>query len=127
MSYYGDQKTLKASAAADLSANRFHVMRLSAKDAVNVASLGTSSEIAGVLQNLPQSGEDATVAYSGESKITAGAAIAVNAHVTTNSSGRAVTVTSGSMAIGRVLETATADGDIVACLLYPPVRWTGAA
>ena len=34
---------------------------------------------------------------------------------------------SGQMAFGRALETSAADGDVITALLFPPMRWVGAA
>lgn len=120
-------ETFTAKAAADLSAHQYNIVRLSAENTVNVASLATTSTIAGVLLNKPSAaGQAATVAYFGPARVRAGAATATNLHFTCNGSGRAVAVASGGIAMGRILEAATADGDIVDCILYPPVRWAGA-
>lgn len=128
MAEFGNQQLLPASkAAADLTAQQYHVVRLSAANATNLASLATTSAISGVLQNKPKTNEACSVAFSGASKITAGGALTANDIITTNSSGRAAVVASGQMAIGRVLEAAAADGDIVSAVLFPPVRWAGAA
>jgi len=127
MATYGEQQAYPGLvAAADLSGKQYHVMRLSAAETTNQASLATDSAIAGVLQNKPESGEAATVAYAGFSKVVAGAAVSANALITSNSSGRAVAVASGGMAIGRAMIAAGADGDVIEALLFPPVRWAGA-
>ena len=118
--------TLAFSAAADLSGKRYHFMRQSAEGSCNMGSLATNSALIGVLQNKPESGENATIAYSGKSKVTAGAAVTAGAMVTTNGSGRAVAVASGGMAGGRALQAAGADGEIISVLLFPPIRWAGA-
>ena len=80
----------------------------------------------GVLQNKPESGQAASVAYGGLSKAVAGASISVWDNLTVNGSGRAITVTSGSMCLGQAVEAAGADGDIITVLLSKPVRWAGA-
>jgi hypothetical protein len=119
--------TLTLEAAADLSAVQYHVVRHSAAQKCNVASDATNSGVLGILQTKPKSGEFGTVAVGGKSKAVAGAAITLPAVITHNSSGRVATVTSGQMAIGRALEAASADGDIITVLLFQPVRWAGAA
>ena len=91
------------------------------------ATAATSSTILGVLQNGPAVGEAMTIAYKGLSKIVAGGALSANAIVTTNASGRAAAVTSGDIAVGRVLEAAVSNGDVVTALLFPPFRWQGPA
>jgi hypothetical protein len=126
MAEFGVQEALTLQAAADLSAVQYHIVRLSAAQSCNVASDSTNSGILGVLQTKPKTGEFATVGYLGKSKVVAGAAITVGAIITNNSSGRAAAVASGGMAFGRALEAAAADGDIITCVLFPPVRWAGA-
>lgn len=127
MAEFGRQETLTGvQAAADLSGKQYHFVRLSAANQVNQASEAANSGLVGVLQNKPRSGEFATVAYAGLSKVVAGDAITVGDIITTNSSGRAVTVASGQMAAGRALEAAGANGDVITALLFPPVRWAGA-
>lgn len=122
----GIHLTFTAEAAADLSAHQYNLMRLSAANAVNVASLDTNSGLCGVLLNKPESGEAASIQYAGMGRVRAGASITAGAHITTNGSGRAVAVGSGDMACGRALEAAGADGDIIDVILYPPIRWAGA-
>lgn len=119
-------ETFTAKAAADLSACQYHFVRLSAANAINIASLSTNSGLVGVLLNKPQANEAGAVAYLGTSRITAGASITAGALITNNSSARAVAVASGGMAAGRALEAAGADGDVIDVLLFPPVRWAGA-
>ncbi len=126
MAEFQDVEALTAEAAADLSGKRYHIMRLSDRLKTNQASDAGGSSVFGVLQNKPQSGEAATLAYAGVSKVVAGGAVSVNTIITTNGSGRAAAVASGQMAIGRALEAAGADGDQISALLFPPVRWAGA-
>jgi hypothetical protein len=118
---------LTLEAAADLSGIQYHLVRLSAANKTNLASEAVNSSIVGVLVNKPKSGEFATIGYFGEGKVVAGGALTVGDVITTNGSGRAATVGSAKMAVGRVLEAAGADGDVVRCFFFPPVRWTGAA
>jgi len=124
-----DLQTLTLEAAGDLSLHQFTAMRISAANKCNVASLATNSAIVGVLQNKPKSGEYATVACFGKSKMLAGAAFSAGAVLTVNSSGRAIGVTSGNLEIvvGQALDTAGADGDVITVLLRPTARWAGAA
>lgn len=119
-------ETFTAKAAADISAHQHNIMYLSAEDAVSVASLCTNSAICGVLVNKPESGQHATIAYAGIGRVRAGGAISTNVIITTNGSGRAAACTSGDMGMGRLLEAATADGDVVRALLFTPIRWAGA-
>lgn len=115
-------------AAADLSAKQYHIVRLSAANLCNQASLATDSDTIGVLQNKPQSGEFATVAFAGLSKVVAGAAITAGDVFSSNGSGRAITVVSGDlgMSVGRAITAPGADGDVFDAQIWPPVRWVGA-
>lgn len=127
MAEYQDLATFTRKADADLSGKQYHFMWVTANGGTNIASLDTTSTLAGVLQNTPQSNEFATVAYAGVGKIVAGASITEGAYVTCNGSGRAVTVTSGDMAGARVLQAAGADGEVVTAVYFVPFRWSGAA
>lgn len=113
-------------AAIDLRAQQYHFVGLSAARTVNISSLATSSVGAGVLVNRPNSGQNASVHYTGEVYITGGASYSANALLTTNGSGRAVAAASGDWCYGRAIEAAGANGDVVKMLAYPPFRISGA-
>lgn len=118
---------LTLEAAADLSAKQYHLVRQSAANTCNQASDATNSALAGVLLNKPAaSGRFASVGVQGISKVVAGAAITQGAILSTNGSGRAITVVSGAVAFGRALAAAGADGDIISAAIFPAVRWAGA-
>lgn len=124
---FGPQHTYTLEANADLSTKQYHFMRYVATEKCDQASLDTSSELLGVLQNKPRaSGQAATIADVGDSIVVAGASITAGTIITTNSSGRAVAVGSGDMAAGRALTAAGADGDQIRARLFAPVRWAGA-
>lgn len=123
MATYGEQMTRTAQAAADLSAAQYTILRHAAAGTVNIASHAAASIVLGpigVLQNKPTSGRAATVAYAGETKVVAGGTVTVNAAVTTNASGRAANATSGDIVIGRALQAATTDGEIIRMQLMSP-------
>ena len=132
MAEFGPQEIIPGlSAAADLSAYQYRVVRLSAAKAVNVASnnLGTSAVglAAGILQNKPSAaGRAASVAVSGLSKAVAGATVTVNALVTHDGSGYVIDAVSGSTVIGRALEAAAAQ-ETFSVMLQPPVKWGSVA
>ena len=113
-------------AAASLVNQQYHIMRISGANQCNVSSQATDSDMCGVLLNKPGSGEGASIKALGLGKVVAGAAITAGDHLTCNGSGRGITVTSGSMALGQALETAGADGDMISIVQYYPVRWAGA-
>lgn len=124
-------KTLPAcDVASSMVGLRYHLVRLSAANQVMLAVAPLSSSIVGVIQNEPALGQRASVGYDGKSLVKAGAAVAVGALLMTSTSGRAITVTSGSapanMVIGRAWSAAAADGDVIEAILFPPFRWSGA-
>lgn len=124
MAEFGPQETVTGfAAAADLSGKQYHFVRASAANACNQSSLASDTAVLGVLQNNPQSGQAATIAQQGLSKVVAGGSITVNALVTTNGSGRAAAAVSGDMVMGRALEAAANDGEVITVALQPPVRW----
>lgn len=119
-----------AIAAADLSDKLYHLVRFSAAKTVNQSSLSTDLDYAGVLQNTPESGEHASIRRGGKGKVVAGAAVTVFSLITTNGSGRAAAVASGSnsIVVGRLLEASAADGDIVTAEIFEtPYVWAGLA
>ena len=122
MSDYGELMSRSAQAAADLRTHQYHFLRAPAAGTVNVASeaAGGANDLIGVLQNKPNTNEAARIAYFGESKVVAGGALTANTFITTNGSGRAAAADSGDMALGLVLETAGADGEVVRAQIFPP-------
>lgn len=112
-------------AAADLSGKQHHVVRLADSDSVNQASEAVNTATIGVLTNKPKTNHHCAVQNGGVAYVVAGAAITAPALIATNGSGRAATAGSGDVVIGRALEDAGADGDVIRALLQPPVRWMG--
>lgn len=82
-------------AGADLSAKQFYAVKLDSAAAVVLAGAGEAA--IGILQNNPTSGQAATVAIAGRSKMVAGAAVASGARVASNASGKGVTATAGKV------------------------------
>lgn len=110
--------TYPVMAGADLSAKQYHFVKLSAADTVTQAT-AVEAALYGVLENNPTSGRAAAVTVFGQTKITAGGSVTVNALITTNASGRATAAASGDFAMGRALEAATNDGDVISCMISP--------
>jgi hypothetical protein len=129
MAEYGspDLQTLTLEAAADLRLFQYMAVRVSAANKCNVASDIGASTVIGVLQNKPNTGEFATVAVFGKSKMVAGGAITAGNLITLNSSGRAAAVASGGWTIGRALETSANDGEVITALIGLPFGRQGGA
>jgi len=104
MSTDGDFDSIQVAASADLSALQYHIVSVAGTMAVS------ADAAAGVLQNAPQSGEHASLAYSGHMKGKAGGAITVGARLTVTASGTLSVVTSGSVCVGKALAAASSGG-----------------
>lgn len=88
MSVSGDMEVIGVVAGQDLSACQYKVVAVGGTiAAANLTSLG-------VLQNKPQSGEAASVAYGGHMKAYVGAAVTAGAKLKVTTSGWMITVTS---------------------------------
>lgn len=103
MSY---NNSVSALATVDLSGLQYYAVAIGGTIAAN------NTAAIGILQNKPESGEEATMTYSGRSKFKAGGAIAANGRVKVTTSGFIVAVASGDGACGKAL-TAAASGEIV--------------
>lgn len=103
-------------AGADLSALQFTCVRNSGVNTV-VSAANATSPILGVLQNTPESGETAEVAYAGIVKVLAGGAITQNAQVTATTGGAViVTTTDTNHVLGMALDAGDS-GDYVRVLI----------
>lgn len=123
---FGAQDTWPAvTAATDLRSYQYRLMRFAAAQTVNVASNAVSAAATeipcGVLQNNPNSGEAASIAYSGLSKAVAGATLTARGLLTTNGSGQVIDAVSGAVIIGRAME-AVAVSERASVLLAFPMR-----
>ncbi len=101
--------TLTMAASGALVANRFI--------GTDFAQAGAGANTLGVVQ-MPGTDEDIPVDVLGAVPVEVGAAVTAGALIESDASGRAITRTSGAVA-GRVLESATAAGQRVLCVLIP--------
>ena len=100
MAYEGKKELITVTALEDLSANQHYAF---ANDDGKLANNG--EEALGIIDNKPQSGEPASVAYAGVSKFKAGGAITRGGKLTVTTSGFIVAGDSGSYIVGEALET----------------------
>jgi len=102
----GKSEVIGISAGADLSALQYKIISVAGTLATD------GNDALGVLQNKPQSGEDASVAYTGHMKAYAGGTIAAGDRVSCSASGTLVTVNSGDSAaiMGKSLSAASSGG-----------------
>lgn len=103
-------------ASGNLSAHQFKFVTIGASGAALNTTVG--GIVDGVLQDKPTAAGEATqVAFSGVSKVVAGALVNKGAEVMSDANGKAVTATTGINVAGRALEAAGADGELIAVLL----------
>lgn len=109
-------------AGADLSAaaNQFKVVKLATTAGQVVLAASSVLTQAFVLMNTPALGEAAEVACGDIVKVQAGTAVSIGAQLGVNTTSRVVGhTTDNRFTIGKALEAATANGDIIAALLIP--------
>lgn len=82
-------------ASADLSAKQYYFVKMSGNKTVTVCSAVTDVPV-GVLQNAPESGEEAVVCAIGVTKVNADAALTAGNVIGTGSDGQAQPVTLGT-------------------------------
>ena len=80
---------------------------------------------AGIFNYPATSGTATSIAIEGKPLVTCAQSMASGIFITCNASARAVPVASGSVAIARLLEAATADGEKRQCLMMQPFRFVG--
>ena len=105
--------SLTAVAAGTIAANRF-VTPAGAQAGADANTLGVCRQAAGV-------GDKVTVDVLGTAIVEAGAAVAANATVKSDASGRAITWATSGAKVGLALLAATAAGQMIEVLLIPNV------
>ena len=91
-------------AGADLSAAQYKAIAIGG----TIAATGVAAM--GILQNKPESGEDAQLGWHGRSRYRAGAAVSAGAQLTVTTSGWLITATSGTNVVGKALGAVTSGG-----------------
>lgn len=101
-------------AVASLASNQYYIVQLaSTAGQVKLATSGTS-KIVGVVQNDPIAGGVANIAYAGVFKVAAETSVSIGDFVTSSSTGRAkTTTTGGNTIIGKALDASGTAGDII--------------
>lgn len=100
-------------AGESLASAQFYIVQQNASGDIEIGE-GATDLLVGVLQNAPASGEQATYRFLGTSKVVASGAISIGDWVTSDASGKATTTTTDKdVVVGRALQAAAADGDII--------------
>lgn len=102
-------------AAADLSALQWHLVNVNGTGLCAISGAGVRA--VGVVQNKPIQGAVATIVVTGISKVVAGAAVTAGDELMSDSTGRAITATSGQQGLGVALQSAAAAGVIIPMLI----------
>ena len=128
MAFKNFQQTLTFKAGSDFAADQFKIVELTGNaHEVDLSAVGDLP--VGVVQNHPNSGEAATVALSGITKVVAGGAVAAGKKVSAAATGFATQTISGGIEIayfGKALTTA-ASGGLFSMLIAPSVTVSGDA
>ena len=112
-------RATRLAAAVDMSGAgyQYRFMKISAADTITRTAASSDLSL-GVLQNNPKLGEACELAYHGETKVEAGAAVAAGAEIMSDTSGRAVTAaTTGNRTMGIALNAAAAAGELITVIL----------
>ena len=116
-------------AAEDLSSSQYHFVKVNTSGTVRL--LDSANETPdGVLQNDPESGEEATVRLFGPTKLVANAALDEGAFVraeyaSATDAGKAATaMATQGVVLGKVLEAASAEDDLALVNLFPALGQT---
>lgn len=106
MSASGDIEVVALVAGADLRAAQYKVV------AVGGTIAAANDAAVGILQNKPNTGEGATVAFAGHAKGVAAAAITAGARLKVTTSGYLTTVASGDGSCGKALASASSGSTV---------------
>jgi len=100
-------------ASESLASAKYHIVQLDASAGIEIGE-GNTDLLVGVLQNKPADGLPAIYRFQGTTKLVAGGVISIGDWITAKSDGRGLTTTTdGDVVIGRALEAAATDGDII--------------
>lgn len=109
-------RAISLEAGQDLSAKQYFFVTVASDGQIDPTGNGASAD--GVLYNNPNAaGQAASVVTFGVAKVVAGAAISRGALVASDANGKAKTAVSTNRVLGRALEGANADGEIIKVLL----------
>lgn len=110
-------------AAADLSAKQFFIVYVDSNGKAALTAAATTQPI-GVLQNTPTSGQAASVAIRGVTKLSGGAALTIGQQIGSDSAGQGTALTldaAGTVynyAVGRVIKASGAADGLAEVVLY---------
>lgn len=112
-----DLDNISRVAGADLSSAQFKFVESNSSGTVTVTN-AAGEYVLGVLQNNPASGQAATVAVGGISKVVLGGTVSINDQISTDASGRAIAATTGHKIVGIAIKGG-AVGEVGSVFLRP--------
>lgn len=101
-------------AAADLTTKQYFLVIVDANGKAALA--GAGGNVAGAVQNEPNTGEAVSIRTYGITKVVAGAAITAGANVEADAAGKAITATTNPV-FGIALQSAAGDNSIISVLI----------
>ena len=116
-----NEQIISLTAGEDLSAKQYYLATIST-GADNTASLAGDGNKAFVILNEPSTGQAASLAIGGVTKVVAGAAFTRGDKLASNGSGKAITAVAGGTkhVVLFALESAGAENDVVRVLAVTP-------
>jgi hypothetical protein len=111
MATTGNYISQSMDAGADLSARQFTFVTLD--NTGRIVNTAANAKADGVLLTNPTLGKAGVVAVVGRVKVVADAAIAAGAEIQVGPNGRAITATSTNIRVGRAVEAASAQNQII--------------
>lgn len=110
MSYERKQAVnFPAESAADLSGLQYYVVKMAGDNKVNITDTA-GEKAAGILQNKPESGQNADICAIGVSKIRMGAACSYGNNITSADSGWGAVASSGGIGLGYIIDGCNSGG-----------------
>jgi len=116
-----NEQIITLTAGEDLSAKQYYLATIST-GADNTASLAGDGNKAYVILNEPSTGQAASLAIGGVTKVVAGAGFTRGDKLASNGSGKAIAAVVGGTkhVVGFALESASGDGAVVRMLVVSP-------
>lgn len=100
----GENLSNTAGLAGPSGSGQFLAMKYSTAADLTILRQGSANgRIAGILQNKPAIGEPADICFEGVSKVVFGGTVTRGDYLTTDTSGRLVTATTGQLACGQAM------------------------
>jgi len=119
MSTNTNKMSISLPVASDQSGSNYKFMKGSGAGIVACSAAGEAS--LGILQtnDANAAGKVAEVAIGGEVKVVAGGIIAAWSEIATDANGKAKVAAAGNIVLGRNIEAAAADGDVISMIFNP--------